>query len=892
MKIAPIADGESGGSIRAKLNRTIEIANIAHQHVDRRGMAALDKDIGIAYLHEGKRDGLFVWENSNLSNEVAADPLQGIYLAPLTDVTGKSGAWVRMLSGYVTPEMFGASGEVTSDSDLDVASDDAPAVRAAQAFCDASKLVKTVYFPSCYVLKTFNPNSHGATTNFVQINTNCNWLGNQNRGSIEANEYTLRIYAPTNTTTFECMIRVNGKGTRWEGIAVYNGSIGSPEDLPSAVVRAGPNFYPHLMTFRDCAFNAMGPYPYAFAKTAFRGWVWGITCDSCLFFGGTFASFYLEASTSANLINCYADGIWAKNEKTYSRYGFFVASYYGTMVDCSCDNVSGGTAYHFADRQWSVMGIAAENYGLFLSSSAVSLCVNGAFPFSTSSASERWKPNCDYKVGANVRPTGGGLYFYICTVPGQSSSSEPPWPFDDGGTVRDGTVVWTRAMQGEPFRITGGNTIITEVNKNAPLFDNYLAKITAGAKLTLISQAFGYQHCRMVDRSGNDVSFGPEYFSGIMSVGTSANSFQVIKYPFHNFGHYGYSGELRYPAACALGMGASQRWTANHPYALNELVFPNSYFLAKKPAVRLAFKATAVKGRSASREPNWPSGLGERVTDGAITWTSVSYASDALGPIANLNGSGSLTVRGNYGVARSPLRFTQPMKMISCEATLLFEHIDFYFDLEDKAAHGILLAGISVVFFDCTFTVLSALRTIFGPLLAAGGRSRSIASVVIGPDCRLIGNGHIVGERRHGQTYWWRPNNTLPSNSMSHNDGAPIELSTYKSDTPTVPRDTLWDPDIDPHFEIPDSNRYLAMKCIRSGWSTEEWKASQDYELGDTVVPTVDNSYFYVCAVSGTSNYYEPDWSTGINGLVQDGPIRWNRQSGAALFKGYNRVAT
>lgn len=59
--------------------------------------------------------GVFVWSTDDLSTEVTADTLHGIYVAPTSDPTGASGAWVRQLNGYVTPEMFGAAGDGVTD---------------------------------------------------------------------------------------------------------------------------------------------------------------------------------------------------------------------------------------------------------------------------------------------------------------------------------------------------------------------------------------------------------------------------------------------------------------------------------------------------------------------------------------------------------------------------------------------------------------------------------------------------------------------------------------------------------------------------------------------------------------------------------------------------------
>lgn len=61
--------------------------------------------------------GIFVWQNTDLSAEVASDPQMGIYVPPNSDPTGASGAWVRQYEGGVNVEWFGAKGDgVTDDS--------------------------------------------------------------------------------------------------------------------------------------------------------------------------------------------------------------------------------------------------------------------------------------------------------------------------------------------------------------------------------------------------------------------------------------------------------------------------------------------------------------------------------------------------------------------------------------------------------------------------------------------------------------------------------------------------------------------------------------------------------------------------------------------------------
>lgn len=73
-------------------------------------------DAGISrYLTESGREGTFVFSTADLSAEVAADTLQGIYVPPSSDTTGASGAWVRKFDGAVSVKWFGAVGDETTD---------------------------------------------------------------------------------------------------------------------------------------------------------------------------------------------------------------------------------------------------------------------------------------------------------------------------------------------------------------------------------------------------------------------------------------------------------------------------------------------------------------------------------------------------------------------------------------------------------------------------------------------------------------------------------------------------------------------------------------------------------------------------------------------------------
>jgi hypothetical protein len=58
-------------------------------------------------LTEAGREGLFVFDSSNLAAKVAADTYQGIYVARSSDSTGASGAWVRQIDGPIQLSWFG-----------------------------------------------------------------------------------------------------------------------------------------------------------------------------------------------------------------------------------------------------------------------------------------------------------------------------------------------------------------------------------------------------------------------------------------------------------------------------------------------------------------------------------------------------------------------------------------------------------------------------------------------------------------------------------------------------------------------------------------------------------------------------------------------------------------
>lgn len=78
----PAGGGISGGAVATA--------------ADRAALEALNTtDFSTAFLTESGREGGFVWDGADLSAGVAIDTAQGTYVAPTSDATGASGAWLR-----------------------------------------------------------------------------------------------------------------------------------------------------------------------------------------------------------------------------------------------------------------------------------------------------------------------------------------------------------------------------------------------------------------------------------------------------------------------------------------------------------------------------------------------------------------------------------------------------------------------------------------------------------------------------------------------------------------------------------------------------------------------------------------------------------------------------
>jgi hypothetical protein len=114
-----------------------DIGNIATAAETRDDLAARTPTEGdTATLTEEGREGLFIFRSGDYSAEVTADPEQGLYVAPASDDTGASGAWVRQYDGAINALWFMSAAQVADVLAFGYSENVTGALRAASAMIE------------------------------------------------------------------------------------------------------------------------------------------------------------------------------------------------------------------------------------------------------------------------------------------------------------------------------------------------------------------------------------------------------------------------------------------------------------------------------------------------------------------------------------------------------------------------------------------------------------------------------------------------------------------------------------------------------------------------------------------------------------------------------------
>lgn len=215
------------GTVGDRLRRSVGVITTIAE------LSAMEGEAGLVTLSAGGRSGLFRFSSENLSDLVSADPLQGLYVAPDSDPTGASGAWVRqegapVISGSgLRIGWFGAVGDGVTD--------DSAAIQAAYDLAAATRIGRVEFGYGRFAMASTVMLDKGSCT-FVGYES-----GFRQSGSVTTGSYLLWIggAAP--------MFAQSTTGMRFKGFSV--GNAGAATDWLELNSGAQSNDYDDLYFF-------------------------------------------------------------------------------------------------------------------------------------------------------------------------------------------------------------------------------------------------------------------------------------------------------------------------------------------------------------------------------------------------------------------------------------------------------------------------------------------------------------------------------------------------------------------------------------------------------------------------------------------------------------------
>lgn len=262
------------GSVASYDNPTVPLLN-------RLALSEFDDTTLPVVLSEQNVEGIFTYDSSDLSAEVTSDPNEALYVAPVTDPTGASGAWVRRYEGPINVKWFGAQGNGTGND-----------TAAIQAACDIGG---QVYIPTGVYILT-------APINLTVAGTRVEGAG---KVAIYQNTLNAKIF---NVTANECSIShvtLDYNGVPTAGATAIYCSGANPEFHSFKINRCDKGVFfegtiiGYLHDFKIYNFNQAGIHIKGCGDIIVDGFVLDATTSA----QGTLGAVYLENFCEAVVVS-------------------------------------------------------------------------------------------------------------------------------------------------------------------------------------------------------------------------------------------------------------------------------------------------------------------------------------------------------------------------------------------------------------------------------------------------------------------------------------------------------------------------------------------------------------------------------------------------------------